>query len=55
VRIHRSYLLNLDRVREIRLRRGDPNDWEVKLDRPVNAVLPISRRYYAAVLEYLER
>jgi len=41
--IHRSYLVNLDRVREVRLRRGDPNDWEVKLDPPVNAVLPLSR------------
>jgi len=42
-RIHRSYLVCLDRLREIRLRRGDTNDWEVKLDPPVNAVLPMSR------------
>ena len=47
VRIHRSYLVNLDRVREVRLRRGDPNDWEVRLDPPVNAVLPVSRLYLA--------
>ena len=46
-RIHRSYLVNLNRVREIRLRAGDTNDWEVKLDPPVNAVLPIGRSYYA--------
>jgi len=45
VRIHRSYLVNLGRVREVRLRRGDTNDWELKLDPPVNAVLPIGRGY----------
>ena len=28
---------------EVRLRRGDPDDWELKLDPPVNAVLPVSR------------
>ena len=39
--------MNLNRVREIRLRAGDTNDWEVKLDPPVNAVLPIGRSYYA--------
>jgi len=46
VRIHKSYLVNFDRVRELRLRKGDPNDWEVKLDPPVNAVLPVSRTGY---------
>ena len=43
-RIHRSYLVNLERVMEIRMRPGDPNDWEVKLEPPVNAVLPVSRQ-----------
>jgi len=43
VRIHNSYLVNLARVRELRLRPDDSNDWEVKLDPPVNAVLPVSR------------
>jgi DNA-binding LytR/AlgR family response regulator len=43
VRIHNSYLVNPGRVRELRLRPGDSNDWEVKLDPPVNAVLPVSR------------
>lgn len=42
-RIHNSYLVNLARVRELRLRPGDTNDWEVKLDPPVNTVLPVSR------------
>jgi DNA-binding LytR/AlgR family response regulator len=45
VRIHRSYLLNLDRLREVRHRGEDPNDWEVKLEPPVNAVLPVGRQY----------
>jgi len=42
-RVHRSYLVNLDRVRRVRRRRGDRNDWEVKMDPPVNAILPMSR------------
>ena len=53
VRIHRSYLINLDRVREIRLRGDHSNDWEVKLDPPVNAVLPVSRHYLAALRKVL--
>ncbi len=44
---HRSYLVNLGRVRELRLRPSDPNDWELKLDPPVNTVLPIGRAYLA--------
>jgi len=42
VRIHRSYLVRIDRVRQLR-RRG-ANDWELKLEPPVNAVLPVARR-----------
>lgn len=38
---HRSHAINLRRVRTIRLR--DAGDWEVKLDPPVNAVIPVSR------------
>ena len=41
-RIHRSYILNLDRVHELRSRRE--GEWEVKMDPPVNKVLPVSRR-----------
>ena len=41
-RIHRPYIVNLDRVYELRSR-GD-RDWEVKMDPPVNKVLPVSRR-----------
>ena len=50
---HRSYLVNLGRVRELRLRRGDTNDWEVKLDPPVNAVLPVGRGYLAKLKKAL--
>jgi DNA-binding LytR/AlgR family response regulator len=53
MRIHKSYLVNLDRVREIRLRKGDDNDWELKLDPPVNAVLPMGRGYLARLREAL--
>ena len=47
VRIHRSFVVNLDRVREARMQRGNDNDWEVKLAPPVNAVLPVGRTYLA--------
>jgi DNA-binding LytR/AlgR family response regulator len=45
LRVQKSYLVNLDRVREVRLRKGDDNDWELKLDPPVNSVLPVGRDY----------
>ncbi len=41
-RIHRSHIVNLDRVYELRLRGND--EWEAKMDPPVNKVLPVSRR-----------
>ena len=53
LRIHRSYLVNLDRVREVRMRRGDDNDWELKLNPPVNVVLPVGRAYLAALRKAL--
>jgi len=42
VRIHRSYAINVLRVREIRP--VPARGWEVRLDPPVNRVLPVSRR-----------
>jgi DNA-binding LytR/AlgR family response regulator len=42
VRIHRNHAVNAGRVREIR-RRTPGGDWEVKLEPPVNRVLPVSR------------
>ena len=40
VRIHRSYAVNTGRIRRVRPRNGE--GWEVKLDPPVNRVLPVS-------------
>lgn len=42
VRTHRNYVVNPERVREVR-RRTRGEDWELKLDPPVNRVLPVSR------------
>ena len=49
LRVHKSFVVNLDRVREVRLRKGDDNDWELKLDPPVNVVLPVGRGYLAGL------
>jgi DNA-binding LytR/AlgR family response regulator len=46
--IHRSWAVNLRRVvREIRP--APEGGWEVKLDPPVNRVLPVSRRRVSAL------
>jgi DNA-binding LytR/AlgR family response regulator len=45
--IHRSWAVNLRRVREIRP--AHEGGWEVKLDPPVNRVLPVSRRRVSAL------
>lgn len=50
-RIHRSYIVNLDRVLELRAR-GE-RDYEVKMDPPVNKVLPVSRQRYTELAELL--
>jgi len=44
VRIHRSYAVNPDRVTEVRRREGH-RDWELKLEPPVNRVIPIGRSH----------
>ena len=43
LQIRREYVVNLRLIREIR-RRDNGRDWEVKLEAPVNRVLPVSRR-----------
>lgn len=48
LRAHRDYLVNPDRVRQVR-RRPSGEDWELKLDPPVNRVLPVSRSALAAL------
>jgi DNA-binding LytR/AlgR family response regulator len=42
LRISREAAVNLRRIRDIRLR-PSARDWEVKLEPPVNKVLPVSR------------
>jgi len=48
LRVHRNHLVNLRRVKEIR-RRKQGKDWELKLEPPVNRILPISREALAQV------
>lgn len=52
VRIHRNHAVNLGRVRELR-RQRDGVDWEVKLEPPVNRVLPVSRGSLPGLLKRL--
>ena len=52
-RVHKSYLVNLNRVREVRLRKGDDNDWEIKLEPPANSVLPVGRAHLAGLRRVL--
>ena len=47
--IHRCWAVNLRRVREIRP--ATAGGWEVKLDPPVNRILPVSRRRISALWE----
>jgi DNA-binding LytR/AlgR family response regulator len=44
VQVHRRYAVNPDRVDGVRRRDGG-RDWEVKLEPPVNRVLPVSRTH----------
>jgi DNA-binding LytR/AlgR family response regulator len=53
LRIHRSYAVNLRRVRLLR-RRDRGRDWEIQLEPPVNRVLPVSRDAYPHLLAALE-
>lgn len=50
-RVHRSYIVNLHRVLELRSR--SENEWELKMDPPVNKVLPVSRRRFPDLRELL--
>jgi DNA-binding LytR/AlgR family response regulator len=48
VAIHRSLVVNVDRVAEVR-RRSNDRDWELRLEAPVNRVLPVARGRVAAL------
>jgi len=50
VRIHRNHAVNPGRVREIRPGDGG-SGWEVRLEPPVNKVLPVARRSLTVLLE----
>jgi DNA-binding LytR/AlgR family response regulator len=52
LRINREHAVNLRRIREIR-RRSSGRDWEVKLEPPVNRVLPVSRSALPELLKAL--
>ena len=54
LRIHRQHAVNLRRINEVR-RRSDSQDWEVKLDPPVNRVLAVSRGRLTALWQALGR
>ena len=51
-RIHRSYVVNLDRVYELRSRGDD--EWDLKMDLPVKKVLPVSCRRMDKLRKLLE-
>jgi len=53
LQIHREYVVNLRHIRQIR-RRDDGREWEVKLESPVNRVLPVSRRVLAKLWQAFE-
>jgi len=46
--VHRSVAVNVDRVAEAR-RRENGRDWELRLEPPVNSVVPIGRTRLAAL------
>ena len=52
-RTSRSHLVNLSRIRFLR-RREEGDGWEIKLEPPVNAVLPVSQRKLTALTRALE-
>jgi len=48
VRIHRGHAVNARRIREI-VRRKEGREWQVRLQPPVNRVLPVSRSHLAGL------
>ena len=50
LRVHHNHAVNLGRIREIRRRRKG-EDWELKLEPPVNRVLPVSRTQIGRLLK----
>jgi DNA-binding LytR/AlgR family response regulator len=50
LRVHRNHAVNSARIQDIRRRKGR-EDWEVKLEPPVNRVLPVSRGQVGKLLK----
>jgi DNA-binding LytR/AlgR family response regulator len=53
LRLSREAAVNLRRIRDIRLRPSG-RDWEVKLEPPVNKVLPVSRSALSSLWKAFE-
>ncbi|NRA31795.1 MAG: LytTR family transcriptional regulator [Polyangiaceae bacterium] len=51
LRVHRNHLVNARKIREIRRRTS--RDYELRLEAPVNTVLPIGRSYIDPLLTLL--
>ncbi len=49
VQVHRSYAVNPDRVSELRRRERSGRDWELKLEPPVNHVIPVGRTHITSL------
>jgi DNA-binding LytR/AlgR family response regulator len=52
VRVHREFMVNLSRVRQVRRREGG-RDWEVPMQSPVNRVIPVSREAWETMKKAL--
>ena len=48
VRIHREHAVNFTHIRLLRLQ-ADGRDWKLKIEPPVNSVLPIARDRLSAL------
>jgi DNA-binding LytR/AlgR family response regulator len=54
LRVHRNHAVNLHRVRELR-RRKSRSGWELKLQSPVNRILPVSRNALSKLLDLFRK
>lgn len=52
LRVHRSFVVNLNRV--LSLETGDSSSYQLRLDPPVNKIIPISRTRLATIRQKLK-
>jgi DNA-binding LytR/AlgR family response regulator len=50
-RCHKSFIVNLNRIRTIEKRGAD---YQFRLDPPVNTLIPISRKYFKKLIKLLK-